>query len=83
MNPKGRVPLLVLGDFRLTENPAILRYLALSVGDGKLWPRGKKGDARCHELLAWIPSTVHAMYSHVARPDRYIGGDEARVQGFS
>ncbi|MEA2936232.1 MAG: glutathione S-transferase [Variibacter sp.] len=79
LNPKGRVPLLVVGAFRLTENPAILRYLATRVGDGTLWPCGVEDDARCHELLAWIASTVHAVYSHVTRPSRYVDGDEARV----
>ena len=79
LNPKGRVPLLLVGDFGLTETPAILRYLATSIGNGKLWPRGEKEDARCSELLAWIASTVHAMYSHVTRPDRYVDGDQARA----
>lgn len=79
LNPKGRVPLLVVGDFRLTENPAILRYLATRIGDGALWPQSEEDDARCHELLAWIASTVHAIYSHVTRAARYVDGDEARA----
>jgi len=78
INPKGRVPLLAAGEFRLTENPAILRYLATRVGDGRLWPTGEEDDARCHELLAWIASTVHPVYSHVTRAARYVDGDEAR-----
>jgi len=79
LNPKGRVPLLVVGDFKLTENPAILRYLAVSIGDSSLWPCGEEEDARCQELLAWIASTVHPMYSHVTRPERYVEGDGARA----
>lgn len=79
LNPKGRVPLLVAGDFKLTENPAILRYLATVVGDGALWPIGVEDDARCQELLAWIASSVHVMYSHVTRAERYVDGAEARA----
>lgn len=79
LNPKGRVPLLVAGDFRLTENPAILRYLATRVGDGSLWPQGIEDDARCHEFLAWIASTVHPVYSHVTRAERYVDGEDARA----
>ena len=30
LNPKGRVPVLADGDFVVTENPAILRYIARS-----------------------------------------------------
>jgi glutathione S-transferase len=79
LNPKGRVPLLVVDEFKLTENPAILRFLAMSIGDGSLWPQEGEDDARCHELLAWISSTVHPMYSHVTRPARYAEGENARA----
>jgi glutathione S-transferase len=79
LNPKGRVPLLVAGDFKLTENPAILRYLATRVGGGSLWPQGIEDDARCQEFLAWIASTVHAIYSHVTRAGRYVDGDDAQA----
>ncbi len=79
LNPKGRVPLLSVDGFILTENPAILRYLAVSIGDGSLWPRGEQDDARCLELLTWVASTVHAIYSHVTRPERYVDGDDARA----
>src|SRR5215218_5794285 len=38
INPKGRVPALADGDWVLTENPAILRYLARSFPAMRLWP---------------------------------------------
>jgi glutathione S-transferase len=78
LNPKGRVPVLVVGDFKLTENPAILQYLATVLGGGALWPDGQEDGARCQEVLAWIASTVHPIYSHVTRPERYVDGDKAR-----
>src|SRR4051794_678268 len=52
INPKGRVPALAEGDWALTENPAILRYLARrfpQAGHGRspallctrVWPKGR------------------------------------------
>jgi glutathione S-transferase len=38
LNPKGRVPVLVSGDFVLTEAPAILLHLALSNPSAGLVP---------------------------------------------
>lgn len=51
----------------------------MSIGDGSLWPRSEEDDARCLELLTWVASTVHAVYSHVTRPERYVDGDDAQA----
>lgn len=78
INPKGRVPAIAAGDFTLTENPAILRYVARRAPDAKLWPDDPVADARCAEWLAFISSTVHPAYAHIRRPERYANDPKAR-----
>ena len=79
INPKGRVPVLIDGDFILTENAAILRYIAVSAPAARLWPCEIRDDARCAEWLAWCGSGVHASYSHVSRPERYANSVAGRL----
>lgn len=77
MNPKGRVPVLVDGDFVVTENPAILYTIAQKFPDAGLWPRDLKARARALEWCAFIASGVHVAYAHIRRAERYATGDEA------
>jgi glutathione S-transferase len=72
------VPALVEGDWALTENPAILRYVARRYPDKKLWPEDAIEEARCAEWLAFISSTVHPSYAHIRRPERYASGEQAK-----
>jgi len=78
LNPKGRVPVLVDGEFVITENPAILRYIARTHPDAKLWPEDPVAEARCMEWLAWICSGVHVTYAHVRRPERYAASEAGK-----
>jgi glutathione S-transferase len=71
INPKGRVPALADGGWVLTENPAILRFIARRHPDAGLWPQEPRDEARCAEWLAWIASTIHVAYAHVRRAERY------------
>ncbi|MBN8919155.1 MAG: glutathione S-transferase N-terminal domain-containing protein [Rhizobiales bacterium] len=78
INPKGRVPALVDGDRIVTENPAILRYVARLHPAAKLWPEDAGDEARATEWMAWISSTVHPSYAHIRRPERYATADAAK-----
>ena len=78
INPKGRVPALADGGFVVTENPAILRYVARRFPEARLWPDDPREEAACAEWLAWIASTIHVAYAHVRRPERYAS-DEASI----
>ncbi|WP_460448781.1 glutathione S-transferase family protein [Alsobacter sp. SYSU BS001988] len=80
LNPKGRVPALVDGDWVLTEVPAILRYVARTHPAAGLWPDDPRDEARCAEWLAWCSSTVHVSYAHVRRPERYASSDAAKAE---
>lgn len=79
INDKGRVPALQEGDWVLTENPAILRYIARRFPEARLWPEEPKADGQCLEWLAWIASTIHPAYAHIRRSERYATTDEARA----
>ncbi|WAP67668.1 glutathione S-transferase family protein [Jiella pelagia] len=78
INPKGRVPALVDGNFIVTENPAILRYVAVTHPDKELWPAEPWGEARCAEWLAFLSSGVHPSYAHIRRAERYATTEEGR-----
>jgi glutathione S-transferase len=62
INPKAKVPSLVLDDGQvLTENPAIMSYIADTHPEAKLLaPVGELARARAQEWLAWCASTIHA-----------------------
>ncbi len=75
INPKGRVPALAAGDWVLTENPAILQFIAQSYPDAKLWPTDLRTQARCLEWMAWLSSGVHVTYAHVRRAERYAASE--------
>lgn len=77
INPKARVPALAVGDWVLTENPAILQFVGLSHPDAQLWPGDPHEQARAVEWLAWIASTVHVAYAHVRRAERYAVSEAA------
>jgi glutathione S-transferase len=80
INPKGRVPALADGAFVVTENPAILRYIARHVPSAGLWPTDLRDEAHCAEWLAWCSSTVHPAFAHIARAERYATSDEAKAE---
>ena len=77
INPKGSVPALIHDDFLITENPAILRYIATLAPEKNLWPSNRHDEALCLEWMTWLSSTVHVSYRHIIRPERYVSGDEA------
>ena len=59
MNPNGRVPTLVDGDYVLWESNSIMRYLNLAYGDGSpIYPRNAKGRAAVDRWLDWTLSTL-------------------------
>ena len=53
MNPMGKAPLLVHGDFQLWESNAILCYLATLHPETGMLPADPKGRADCDRWLYW------------------------------
>jgi glutathione S-transferase len=59
MNPNGRVPTLVDGDFVLWESNSIMRYFALAYGRGSaIYPGEPKARASVDRWLDWTLSTL-------------------------
>jgi glutathione S-transferase len=78
INPRGKVPALRLDDGNiLTENTAILTYLALSHPEKGLLPKDPAGEARCVSMMAWLSNAVHPMFTHVFRPERFSDDEKA------
>ena len=53
INPNGKVPALVDGDFKLFESMAINLYLAGKHSKGKLMPENLEDQALCHQWSFW------------------------------
>jgi glutathione S-transferase len=71
VNPRGKVPALRTGEGVLTENVAILTYIARSHPHAGLLPEEPIGMARCIAHMAYLSSTVHPAFTHIVRPDRF------------
>ena len=73
INPAGLVPALVDGDLTLTENVAILHYLADLHPDKQLagddTPRGR---AEVNRWLGFINSDMHQSFKPMFSPERYV-----------
>jgi glutathione S-transferase len=80
INPKGRVPALADDGFVVTENPAILRYVARKAPEAWLWPDDPRADAACAEWCAWCSSGIHVAYAHVRRAERYATSEAGQAE---
>jgi glutathione S-transferase len=59
MNPNGRIPTLVDGDFVLWESNSVMRYLCLAYGKGSpIYPQAPKARAAVDRWLDWTLSTL-------------------------
>jgi glutathione S-transferase len=58
INPNGRLPFIVDGDFVLFESLAITLYLAKKHSPGKLYPATLEGEARAWQWSFWAISEV-------------------------
>jgi glutathione S-transferase len=53
INPSGKIPTLVDGEFVLSESNAILLYLAEAYGANRLWSSESKQRSRIAQWLLW------------------------------
>jgi glutathione S-transferase len=71
LNPKHRVPVLLIDGEPLTENVAIQLWVARHYPAARLLPEADLDQARAVALLAWCASGIHPCLTPNARPQRY------------
>ena len=71
VNPKHKVPVLVVEGEPLTENVAIQIWIARAFPAAKLLPPEPKAELRAISLMAWFSSTIHPHLTPNARPENY------------
>ncbi len=77
MNPKGRVPALMTDQGLLTENIAILAYIAQSFPEANLAPVNDPFQfARVQAFNSYLSSTVHVAHAHNYRGYRWVDADD-------
>ena len=77
INPKMRVPALQTPDGVLTENPAILNYVAALHPDAGVLPETLYERARADALNAYLCATMHVAFAHKLRGARWADSDVA------
>src|SRR5215813_11577143 len=70
INPRGRVPALVIDEGTIVENTAILDYVAAKYAP-QLMPNDPVQRARAISLMAWFSNNVHPSFTHISRPERF------------
>ncbi|NNK16960.1 MAG: glutathione S-transferase family protein [Sulfitobacter sp.] len=72
LNPKGRVPMLVLDDGTiLTETGALLEYVAALKPGAKLVPDKPTDAAHMRGVMYYLASTMHVAHAHKMRGSRW------------
>jgi glutathione S-transferase len=69
INPKGKVPVLAVDGDALTENVAILSFIANAFPAKKLLPEGKS-YYKAVSLMAWCASGLHPPITRMHMPSR-------------
>lgn len=75
LNPLGKVPVLVDGDFILTESIAINAYL-VSQSSNSLWPDDRRRQARIHQWTSWAVTEIEFYFTVIVREMRRAGSGE-------
>lgn len=77
INPQARVPALDVGGMVVTENVAILNYIAHRWrAPGSVPSDDHLAAARCNQLLGWFSSSVHVGFAQVWRAERFTSDED-------
>ncbi|HEV8331968.1 MAG TPA: glutathione binding-like protein [Steroidobacteraceae bacterium] len=72
LNPNGAVPLLIDGDYVLTQNVAILCYLAERYPAARVFAGTPRGRAEVMRWLGFLNSDVHPAFKPIFVPQRFL-----------
>lgn len=71
LNPKHKVPVLIIDGEPLTENVAIQIWIARQFPHANLLPSAPKAQIKAISLMAWFASTIHPHLTPNARPENF------------
>ena len=82
LNPKHKVPVLVIDGDSLTENVAIQIWIARTFPKAKLLPSDPAQEIKAISLMAWCASGIHPALTPNNSPQRYcdMPGSEDAVK---
>ena len=82
INPKGKVPALIIDGAPLTENVAIQIWIARNYRQARLLPEDPMEYVRAISVMAWCAAGIHPKLTQQARPERYcdLEGAAANVR---
>ncbi|MDJ0639687.1 MAG: glutathione S-transferase family protein [Paracoccaceae bacterium] len=74
VNPKGKVPVLVVDGVPMSENVAILSWINRTFPDANLLPKAADDFEACQQIgdLAFFSGTVHPFVTRIAMPMKFI-----------
>ena len=74
VNPKGKVPVLVVDGVPMSENVAILSWINRTFPDANLLPKAADDFEACQQIgdLAFCSGTVHPFVTRIAMPMKFI-----------
>lgn len=76
-SPKGRIPVLETSHGTITENPAILEYIAATYPDAHCLPQGNFAQTQARSLCAYLCATAHVAFAHLHRGSRWAQSEGA------
>jgi glutathione S-transferase len=82
LNPKHKVPVLVIDGEPLTENLALQIWIARRFPKAKLLPADPKAEIKAISLMSWFGSGIHPHLTPNARPENFcdLPGSEESVK---
>lgn len=80
INSRGKVPALEIDGQVITENTAILTYLARQYPNANLMPANPVDAANCVGIMAWLSNIVHPSYQRTMRPERFADSDSGKAE---
>jgi len=85
INPKGKVPALIINGDVLTENVAIQIWIARQFPSARLLPEDPMAYVKAISVMAWCAAGIHPKLTQQARPERYCdldgSADNVRAHG--